>query len=203
MLPFLTLLTVVPHADASSNIEFRVNGPVLIYVDGQQATMTGKMRQQVVGLEPGTHEVRVTGVFGKTLFEAEIDVPDNTMTWAEWSRGELRVIRTEWLEAVEEAAPVEEAPAEELPLAEDVEEQTEPVQAPVAVEEVPAPPPEVASAPAVEAAPPAPAEPTASNGNNGGGGIVGRWWVVRLARRLALPVPRRPRPLRRRPLQVR
>lgn len=110
MLPILTLLALAPQAEASSNIEFRVNGPVLIYIDGQQARLTGKMRQEVVGLQPGTHEVRVTGVFGKTLFEAEIDVPDNTMTWAEWSRGELRVLRTEWLDDVATDIPSEAVP---------------------------------------------------------------------------------------------
>ena len=127
MLPILALLAA-PSAHASSDIEFKTSGPVLIYVDGQQATLNSKMRQRVSGLDAGTHEVRVTGVFGKTLYEADIDVPDNTMTWAEWERGELKVVRTEWLEDLEE----EEEPEAE----EEVVEVDEPEPEPEPVEEV-------------------------------------------------------------------
>ncbi len=107
MLPILALLAA-PAADASSDIEFKTSGPVLIYVSGQQAALNSKMRQRVSGLEPGTHEVRVTGVFGKTLYEADIEVPDNTMTWAEWDRGELKIVRTEWLDEAEAEEEEEE-----------------------------------------------------------------------------------------------
>jgi hypothetical protein len=104
---------------------------VLIYVDGQQAQLTSKLKQKVEDLEPGDHEIKVTGVFGKTLFEADISLPDNTITQAEWSGGELEVLSTDWLAEAEEededlvaeapeAEPVEEDPvADEVVLADD------------------------------------------------------------------------------------
>ena len=42
---------------------------------------------RVGGLEAGSHVVKVTGVFGKTLYEAEIDLPDGTRTKAEMKNG--------------------------------------------------------------------------------------------------------------------
>jgi len=141
------LLALVTPAQASSDIEFKTNGPVLIYVDGQQAQLTSKLKQKVEDLEPGDHEIKVTGVFGKTLFEADISLPDQTITQAEWAGGDLEVLSTEWLaetEGEEEAEElVAEAPEEEpedevvaleedAPLALPVEE-----AAPVVVAEAP------------------------------------------------------------------
>ena len=151
MLSIATLL-LAPTAQAGSDIEFKTNGPVLVYVDGQQATLTSKMRLRVSGLEAGTHEVRVTGVFGKTLYEAEIDVPDNTMTWAEWERGELNVLKTDWLsadnsQASEEVAAVPAEPASSPIVV------APPLAPPVAVPPVAAAPPPVAAAPVVASAP--------------------------------------------------
>ncbi len=110
------LLALVTPVQASSDIEFKTKGPVLIYVDGQQAQLTSKLKQKVEDLEPGDHEIKVTGVFGKTLFEADISLPDHTITQAEWADGDLEVLSTEWLVESEEESEglVAEGPEEEL-----------------------------------------------------------------------------------------
>ena len=41
------LLALSAPAEASSDIEFKTNGPVLIYVDGQQAQLTNKLKQKI------------------------------------------------------------------------------------------------------------------------------------------------------------
>jgi hypothetical protein len=107
-------LALLAPAHASSDIEFKTSGPVLIYVDGAQAQLTSKLKQKSIDLEPGEHEIKVTGVFGKTLFEAEISLPDNTVTQAEWSGRELQVLSTDWRDSSEESEPLQaEAPEEE------------------------------------------------------------------------------------------
>jgi len=126
-------------ANAASDIEFKTSGPVLIFVDGEQATLTSKLKQRVAGLNAGAHEVTVQGVFGKTLYEAEINLPDGTLTQAEWSGRELRVLSTDWLPEQSdepdddmvalEAEPPAEPPAEEPPVEEAV-----PADEPVALE---------------------------------------------------------------------
>lgn len=142
-------------ARAESVIEFKTTSPVAIVVDGQQATLTSDLRQRVTGLEPGVHTLQVNGVFGKTLYEAEIDLPDHTLTTTEWARGDLKVVKTEWLP--EEPAAVD-APAA-APEVVDVAAPPVPV-----AEELPVAPPE---APVAEVPPPAvapvvaPAEPPA------------------------------------------
>jgi hypothetical protein len=129
----------VTAAHAESALEFRTTTPVAIVVDGQQASITSNMRQRLGGLDAGVHQLQVNGVFGKTLYEAEIDLPDNTLTTAEWVRGELRVVKTEWLDAQDEEAAADEVVGEAPEVVE--------VEAPVApvAEEVP----EVVAAPAV------------------------------------------------------
>jgi hypothetical protein len=109
----LLLLALGSTARAESIIEFKTSGPVAISVDGQQATMQGNLRQRVTGLAPGVHNLQVAGVFGKKLFEAEIELPDNTVTYAEWVKGEIRVLKTEWLEPEEPEEVAAEAAPEE------------------------------------------------------------------------------------------
>ncbi len=168
----LLLALLAPSAHAESVLEFKTSAPVAIFVDGQQATLTSNLKQRVGGLEPGVHELRVAGVFGKTLYEAEIDIPDGTITTAEWEHGEIKVLGTEWLddvedledEADEEVAPAEEAPTEvlevEAPAAPAEEVAPEIAEAPLAI---PAEAPVVAPAPPVEPATPvATAEPAAA-----------------------------------------
>ncbi len=132
------LLSWTSAALASSDIEFKTSGPVLIYVDGQQAELTNKLKQRLGDLDPGTHEIKVTGVFGKTLYEAEIELPDNTVTQAEWSDGELKVLSTDWRD--EEGSTDDTGAAdEELAVEEPEEEVEQPVDEPI--EQAPAPPP--------------------------------------------------------------
>lgn len=134
-------------ARAESVLDFKTTSPVAIWVDGQQAILTKDLHQRVGGLEPGVHTLQVNGVFGKTLYEAEIDLPDGTLTTTEWNRGELRVVKTEWLPKDEEARAGDEAPEvvdvapPPVPVAEDL---------PV----VPVPPPAAPVAPPLAAAPP-------------------------------------------------
>lgn len=144
LLPLLAALW--GPAQAASDIEFKTSAPVSIFVDGRQAVLQSNLRQRITGLDPGVHELKVVGMLGKTLFEAEIDLPDGTMTYAAWEKGEIKVLRTEWLEDEEEAPAVDTGYAEE-------EEEV------AADDEALAPPPvEVAPAPPVApvAAPPAP-----------------------------------------------
>jgi hypothetical protein len=134
LIPMLLALSASP-AQASSDIEFKTTGPVLIYVDGQQAQLTSKLKQKVEGLEAGDHEIKVTGVFGKTLFEADINLPDNTITQAEWSGGELEVLSTDWLSDDEEVAEAEPEEEEELVAEAPEEEEPEELALAVPVEE--------------------------------------------------------------------
>ncbi|MEQ1569445.1 MAG: hypothetical protein ABMA64_27665 [Myxococcota bacterium] len=105
------MLIAMASARAESVIEFKTTGPVAIFVDGQQATLTSNLRQRINGLDPGVHQLQVAGMFGKKLYEAEIDLPDNTITYASWERGEIKVLKTEWL-AAEEPVAEEEVPAD-------------------------------------------------------------------------------------------
>ena len=61
------------------------------------------LRQRATGLNAGVHQLNISGMFGKKLYEAEIDIPDNTITYVAWERGEIKVLKTEWLE--DEARP--------------------------------------------------------------------------------------------------
>ncbi|MEQ1501026.1 MAG: hypothetical protein ABMB14_02295, partial [Myxococcota bacterium] len=117
----------------------------------------------------GVHQLEVSGMFGKKLYEAEIDLPDDTVTYVSWERGEIKVLKTEWLEdeaaaeapASDEAIAVEEPagepPVDELAAAIPVEPPMLPVEAPVEPPPVP-----VEAPPVVAAAPVAPAVPVAT-----------------------------------------
>lgn len=148
MLPILAAL-LAPSARAEAVIEFKTTGPVpvQIFVDGRQATLTGNLRQRVAGLEAGVHELRVSGMFGKTLYEAEIELPDDTLTTAAWDHGQIEVLSTEWLKEDEEEVAAAEEPVEAAPIA---------VPEPPVVAEPPPPPIET-----VGAAPVPPPEPPA------------------------------------------
>lgn len=150
-LPLIALLGA-GAARAESVIEFKTNGPVSIMVDGQQATLQSSLKQRVTGLSAGVHQLEVSGMFGKKLYEAEIELPDNTITYAAWERGEIKVLKTEWLE--QQPPEVAEAPAEA------------PVEAPALPVEAPA----VAAAPEVPAAPAA--DPVPDAGVAGAAGAV-------------------------------
>ena len=115
MFTTLLLSLLLPSAHAASDIEFKTAGPVIITVDGEQAALTSKLKQRAGGLAPGAHVVKVSGVFGKTLYEAEIDLPDGTITQAEWSGRELKVLSTDWLpdEVDEDAVAVVDPPEPE------------------------------------------------------------------------------------------
>src|SRR5688572_17987994 len=103
MLSFVWFALCAPQAHAEAVIEFKTNGPVAILVDGQQATLMSNLRQRAAGLSAGVHQLEVSGMFGKKLYEAEIDLPDNTITYVAWERGEIKVLRTEWLDEAAEA----------------------------------------------------------------------------------------------------
>lgn len=146
---------LAPCAHAESVIEFKTTTPVAIFVDGQQATLTSNLKQRVSGLEPGVHELRVSGMFGKTLYEAEIDIPDGTITTAEWDHGEVKVLGTDWLEEEPEVIAVAEPEEEPAPVEEPVEEVAAAEPLAIPAEEPPAPEPAptpVATAPAAREA---------------------------------------------------
>lgn len=94
---FALALALVHRSDAAADIEFKSSSPVSIYVDGRQASQPNPLRHKVNALDPGVHQLKVVGMFGKTLYEAEIDLPDNTITYASWERGEIKVLSTDWL----------------------------------------------------------------------------------------------------------
>lgn len=142
------LASAPAHAD--SEILFKAGGPVLLFVDGEQADITSNLKMRASALEPGPHDVRVQGVFGKTLFEGVVDLDDWTRAHAEWQRGKFVVVRTETIDHVEEVAEVEEPEEPEEP--EEVEvpevEEIAEVEEPQEIEEpeevaAPEPPPQV------------------------------------------------------------
>lgn len=130
MLPILLgLLAPTSHAEAV--IEFKTKAPVHISVGGRQATLQQNLRQRVAGLEAGVHALKVQSMFGKTLYEAEIELPDNTLTTAAWERGQITVLSTDWLEEEdEEPEPEPDVPAP--PVAQDVIEVPPAVPEPIA-----------------------------------------------------------------------
>jgi len=156
----LLALALSASARAEAVIEFKTSGPVAILVDGQQATQMSSMRQRATGLEAGVHQLEISGMFGKKLYEAEIDVPDNTITYVSWDKGAIKVLKTEWLdeEEAEEEVAAEELPAEEIPT--DVLA-VAPPEAPIPGAAAAAPVAAAPVAPAVPAAPAAPVVPAA------------------------------------------
>jgi len=101
MFPFA--LVLAQPSEAASDIEFKSSSPVSIYVDGQQASQPNPLKHKASALDPGVHQLKVVGMFGKTLYEAEIDLPDNTITYASWERGEIKVLSTDWLKEEDDA----------------------------------------------------------------------------------------------------
>src|SRR5688572_26345694 len=120
MLPIALALVSPAHAEAV--IEFKTRSPVQIFVDERPAALPQGLRQRVAGLDAGVHELKVTSMFGKTLYEGEIELPDDTLTTASWERGEVRVISTDWLDEDDEdevaATPAAAPPAEPVTAAE-------------------------------------------------------------------------------------
>lgn len=182
----LLLALAATPAQAESEIIFRANRPVLIFVDGRQTPLTSNLRMRAADLDPGVHEVEVKGVFGKTLYEGEIELNDWTLAYAEWNDGDLAVYRTEKLDkrrlrarqspwADEPVEPEEgqdevepevtetvesEGLSEEAPVAVPAPDEPAPVVEPAPVEQAAVVEPEVPLAvPAPEAGPPVPSEP--------------------------------------------
>jgi len=115
LIPFL--LSLASPAWAAAELEVKTYGPVVVYVDGEKAQLTGKLTQRIGGLEPGDHAITITGVFGKTLFEGDITVPDGTITQATWANGRLEVNSTDWLDG-----PLDPPEEEEPQVADDQSE---------------------------------------------------------------------------------
>ena len=159
-------LVLAPAAHAASDIEFKSSSPVSIFVDGQQASQPNPLKHRASELDPGVHQLKVVGMFGKTLYEAEIDLPDNTITYAAWERGEIKVLSTDWLPKEEVAvAAAEDTGADE----EELEVVEVPPPAPVEASEAEMAP-ETAAA---DAGPDAVASvDPASTGAGGGGGAA-------------------------------
>jgi len=97
-------------ADAMAELQFRATSPVLLYVDGRPAAMMGNLKMRARELAPGPHEIRVTGLFGKVLYQGEIDLPDGMITHTEWSDRQVKVIRAE---KMREPDPPKQGPWEE------------------------------------------------------------------------------------------
>jgi hypothetical protein len=154
---FALALALVHRSDAAADIEFKSSSPVSIYVDGRQASQPSPLKHRMSALDAGVHQLKVVGMFGKTLYEAEIDLPDNTITRASWERGEIKVVSTDWLPvaAGEATAGAEDTGADEEGQAIEVVEVEEP--APVDAAETPEP-----AADAVAAVDPAPAAAAAT-----------------------------------------
>jgi hypothetical protein len=80
-------LMVVRAALASGVLEVDADRPLLIYVDGRLASPTGLRSARSAPLEAGTHRLRLAAVGGRTLAEAEVDVPDGQTTRVAWRAG--------------------------------------------------------------------------------------------------------------------
>lgn len=149
---FALALALMRPSEAGAEIEFKSSSPVSIYVDGRQTTQPNPLRHKATDLDSGIHQLKVVGMFGKTLYEAEIDLPDNTITYAAWERGEIKVLSTDWLPKTEEVADVADdtgADEEEL----EVVEVPPPAPVETAETEVPAPAAEPEAVAAVDPGP--------------------------------------------------
>ncbi|MCO4746888.1 MAG: hypothetical protein KC912_18975 [Proteobacteria bacterium] len=103
------LLTLLGTAEASADLELQTNLPVVVFVGDERTPLTVKRQRTLEDLEPGVHQVRVESVFGSVLQQTSIELTDDTLTTARWSRGNLEVTGTE---ATGEAPAV---PPAELP----------------------------------------------------------------------------------------
>lgn len=110
------------EAVAAGTLEVEADRPLLFYVDGKLASPTGLRSARVTPVEAGTHRLRLAAVGGRTLAEADVDVPDGVVTRVEWHDGqftlapaEVPVVAAAWTEPAEAALAVAvptEAPLE-------------------------------------------------------------------------------------------
>lgn len=116
----------VAHAEAA--IEFKTTGSVTVYVDGRPAARLSAERQRVGGLSAGVHSVEVRGRYGAG-YKADVQLPDDTITYASWDGSELRLLRTAWLdeEAVAAQAPAPAPAPQQLPPPQELAEVAPPV----------------------------------------------------------------------------
>lgn len=168
------LLALAGPSDAASELIVKAKVPVLVYVDGRQAGLNGKLRMRATGLPAGKVDVRVASMFGKTLYEGKWELDDWTVHEAEWRGKALTLVSTTRMagapppvtdepEAVA-AAPDPEPEPEPIALAPEPEREPEPVAPP---------PPAVVAAPTpAPAASPPPATPALALGVPAGSGAA-------------------------------
>lgn len=95
------LLAVADVAEAAAELQLKSTRPVLLSVDGRVAKVTGNLRLRAANLDGGVHDVKITGLFGKVLYEGEIELEDGRITHAEWAGADLRIVGTEALAAAQ------------------------------------------------------------------------------------------------------
>jgi hypothetical protein len=91
MFALALLASLSVDARAEAEIQFRTSTPVVVFVDGKQTALFGASRRRAGGLAEGWHEVTIRGPFGKVLYEGEVDLDDDTVTYATWESGSLRI----------------------------------------------------------------------------------------------------------------
>ncbi len=102
---------VMSAAWATGTLELAADRPLLFYVDGRLAAATGLKSARVHHLAAGTHRIRLAAVGGRTVAEAEVDVPDGVVTRVAWEEGvfELRPTVDEMDAVLSVAEPSEPA----------------------------------------------------------------------------------------------
>ena len=128
LLPLLMMLS--SGAGAASELIVKARTPVLIYVDGRQAGLTGKLQMRATDLSPGKVNIRVASMFGKTLYQEQWELEDWTVHQAEWRGKTLALISTTRIPGA--PPPVDaDPPAADAPIAAAMPEpEPEPTPAP-------------------------------------------------------------------------
>lgn len=88
----LAMLASTPCAEAAAELQVRAAGPVVVLVDGRPTTVMSNLKMRAADLDPGLHEIRVATLFGRVLFEGDVELPDGRITHAEWANRELRIV---------------------------------------------------------------------------------------------------------------
>jgi hypothetical protein len=148
---FLILAGLGSLALGASEIVVQSSRPVAVFVDGRPASLTPTLKAKTRDLEPGRHQVRIASIFGKTIYEEEVELEDWTRHRFDWRGGTLAMAGTDLLPRPDGAVVVAREPAEPVAPPE-VEAEPE------LVAQVPPPPEEpeltAESTPQVEGLPP-------------------------------------------------
>ncbi len=131
----VALAALLANDAEAAQIEFRTTRPVAFFVDERPATLGRNLKALSHELEAGPHAIRVQSLFGKTLYETEVQIGADGLVEAEW-HGDGLLFSGPPLDAVPELLELEVVPmagrASE-PLDDDGLASAEPADLPLAV----------------------------------------------------------------------